>query len=144
MENASKALLMAAGVLLGIIIISFTIYVFRSVADFSNEYEESQEKTRTASYNNKFEKYDREDLTIHDIISAANLSKQIKENDQSVDIKVMLNGTNISKKNEDDMNEFIKSDKEYELNNNGKIKKYRCLNILYLDGRVSEIRFINN
>ena len=37
MENASKALIMAASVLLGVMIISFAVYLFSTFGSYSNE-----------------------------------------------------------------------------------------------------------
>ena len=37
MENASKALIMAAGVLLGVMIISFAVYLFSTFGSYSND-----------------------------------------------------------------------------------------------------------
>lgn len=76
MENASKALIMAAGVLLGIIIISMGVYLFSKAAAIPEEYNSKLEKDRLAAFNEKFEVYNREDVSAQDIVTVVNLAVQ--------------------------------------------------------------------
>lgn len=136
MENASKALLMAAGVLLGIILISFAVYTFRSVASLSEEYDENQERTQIASYNNKFEKYNRDDLTVHDIISVLNLAMEGEEEYGIVPVFIgTTNLVELFEKEHLDQSTYIIINRE---------KTYKCTNIEYKDGKVNYIKFIEN
>ena len=89
MENANKALLMAGGVLLGVLIISLAVYVFLTFSNFGESYDNRQSTVELSMYNNKFERYDRDDLTIHDIISVANLALEYKKN-YDVEVSVSL------------------------------------------------------
>lgn len=76
MENASKALIMAAGVLIGIIIISMGVYLFGKAAAIPKEYSSKLEKDRLAAFNEKFEVYNREDVSAQDIVTVVNLAVQ--------------------------------------------------------------------
>ena len=57
MENATKALMMAGGVLLGVLIISLAVYVSIIFSDFGKTYSEQQAAKNIAMYNSKFEQY---------------------------------------------------------------------------------------
>ena len=57
MENASKALIMAAGVLLGVMIISFAVYLFSTFGSYSNDVYLQMEARRMDAFNSQFTKY---------------------------------------------------------------------------------------
>ena len=96
MENASKALIMAAEVLVGVMIISIGVYIFNVMGNYSAETAEKIEETRIASFNEQFLKYYGTTYTdgstptpikctIHDIIGLANLAnKTNQQNDLSM------------------------------------------------------------
>lgn len=87
MENASKALIMAAEILVGVMIISIGVYLFNVMGKYSSETTKQMEDTQIAQFNNQFLKFygtttsDSGETvpiscTIHDIIGLANLAKQ--------------------------------------------------------------------
>lgn len=57
MENASKALIMAAGVLLGVMIISFAVYLFSTFGSYSSDVYTQMEATRMEAFNSQFTKF---------------------------------------------------------------------------------------
>lgn len=57
MENASKALIMAAGVLIGVMLISFAVYLFSVFGDYSGEVQSQMEARRVEAFNTQFTKY---------------------------------------------------------------------------------------
>ena len=77
MENASKALLMAAGVLMGIMILSLAIYLFASLASYAEGVEESNRENQTAQFNSQFLSYN--EMTLYDVITVANLARNYNE-----------------------------------------------------------------
>ena len=95
MENASKALIWAAEILVGIMIISIAVYVFTTMGKYSAETAQDIEDAQIAQFNSQFLKYygtvgTEEDgkviiepikCTIHDIVGLANLAK--KENERN-------------------------------------------------------------
>ena len=148
MENATKAMLIAAGVLIGIMIISLGVALF---AELDTYVESSYEQIRfneQNSFNAKFTKYIRNDLTIHDVITAANLAnennnsynatEEERGNQSSLYVAVYLNGIAI---------ESNIQDKTVDLLTNNK-KTYKCesTNVRYSEntGRVYEIYFEEN
>lgn len=76
MENASKALMMAAGVLIGIMILSLAVYLFANFGSASAEAHRQNEENQLAQFNAQFTTYQyRTDVTIHDVITVANLAR---------------------------------------------------------------------
>ena len=77
MENASKALIMAAGILIGILIITLGVYLFVSFGVQSKELYKEIESNQLTQYNAQYSIYDgRTDITIYDIITLTNKAKQ--------------------------------------------------------------------
>ena len=80
MENASKALLMAAGVLIGILILSLAVFLFANFGAASAEAHKQNEENQIEQFNVQFTAYQgRTDITIHDIVTVANLAKSTNQ-----------------------------------------------------------------
>lgn len=88
MENASKALMMIAEVLVGVMIISIGVYLFNEMGKYSAETTSKIEDTQIAQFNAQFLRYygkistdegTTTDIpcTIHDIVGLANLANKI-------------------------------------------------------------------
>lgn len=89
MENASKALIMVASIILGITLITFAIFVFGMFRNLNKNQTEEMESAKIASFNSEFFKYyesgtDNIKLTYHDIISIKNF---VKENNLKFNLK---------------------------------------------------------
>lgn len=81
MENASKALLMAAGVLIGVLILSFLAYLFSTYSASADSVQKQIELGQKQDFNNKFLEYDgRTDLTIYDINTVINMADDSNKN----------------------------------------------------------------
>lgn len=92
MENGAKALIMAASVLLGVMIISVGVALFNSFAGSGSSIMSEIEKTQIAEFNTQFLKYygktteenektGKEEivpikLTAHDVVTLANLAEK--------------------------------------------------------------------
>ena len=74
MENASKALIIAGGVLIGVLILSMFVYVFRSAANTNKNYDEKKAKEQLEAYNAEFEVFNRNNNTIMDLLTVINLA----------------------------------------------------------------------
>lgn len=73
MENASKALTMAGGILLAIMIIGALILMFNQISDYQKSKVDSQKNSQTAQFNQDFLKYfDEKSINGTDIISLVN------------------------------------------------------------------------
>ncbi len=89
MENASKALLMAAGVLLGLMILVVAGFLFTSLGAFSQNAENDRIAQQTAKFNYNFIKFEgSKEVTAHDIVSIANLARENNKNYEVEDIAV--------------------------------------------------------
>ena len=81
MENASKALLIAASVLIGVMILSLGIYLFSIFGNTSSSISERMKQAQIDEFNSNFTKFDgQENCTIHNIISLVNLAKSNNQN----------------------------------------------------------------
>ena len=120
MENASKALIMAAGVLIGIMVLSLAVYLFVTFGSASVELHGQIEQDRINQFNAQFTTYQsRQDITIYDIITVANLAKDNNEyygltssDDSNYYISVSIIGKNsqLEKADENTLNNLIIED----------------------------------
>lgn len=77
MENASKALLMAASILVGVLLISIGVYLFTVFGNSGAKISERITQSQIDQFNAQFTKYEgNTTCRIHDIISVANLAKE--------------------------------------------------------------------
>ena len=151
MENASKALIIAGGVLLGIIITSLFAYEMFSVSQTGKAYQEKINQEDIYEFNVQFTKYINKNISAQDIVSILNFVYEWNINNQSDSIEVVSiqkpnNGSytyitdfnNYSKNQVDNLNTEILSKfgvKEYDFK----------LNIIGYDelGRVNKISIGN-
>ncbi len=81
MENASKALLMAGGVLLAIMVLSLGIFLFTSFGGTSSQIHDNIEENQATQFNSQFTSYmGKDNVTIHDVVSMAKLATQNNQN----------------------------------------------------------------
>lgn len=76
MENASKALIMAGGILLGLLILTLMITLFMSSSDLTNTYRQTKQTEEVQQFNVNFTKYLGRELTIHEAITVINFAKE--------------------------------------------------------------------
>ena len=74
MENASKALLMAGGILIGILILSLMTTLFVSSKQLSKSYDNTKNAEAIQQFNVNFTKYLGKDLTIHEVVTICNFA----------------------------------------------------------------------
>lgn len=156
MENASKALIMAASVLLGVMIISIGVALFNSFSEFSRSTMEKAEDTKIAEWNNNYLKYygsyTDEDgkerpiqVTAHDIVSIANSAKQnninyeletqnYNENTYYLQVQVKTE-PHFEAKTDEEKNKFLKENSlTQNTDNTYSTKYYMCTEI-----KISEV-----
>lgn len=138
MENASKALIMAGGVLIGILIISLAVYLFIDFGSTSAQITAQNTQKQITEFNSKFTSYEGyKDITIYDIITLANYAKENNDYyedvaDEQITVKI---GTK-SIENKDEV-ELIINDYED--------TSFSCGNIGYNNrGKVKSITFSEN
>ena len=102
MENASKALLMAGGILISLIIIGALLLMFNQLGTFQKSQTSSEKDSQLATFNQDFARYaDETSLKGVDIISLANKVVDYNKKsgitnsvnyDQKITLNVDLNG----------------------------------------------------
>lgn len=79
MDNAAKALIMSASIILGVLLLYAFVHVFRAGARVDETYDEMQIERELRLDSAKFDVYDRQDNTIMDILSVINLAYNTNE-----------------------------------------------------------------
>ena len=146
MENASKALIIAGEILIGVIILSILAYLFSRASGSSQSYSEAEQKKVLDAFNNKFEIYNRNNLIIHDIITVANLAKQFNNENQltresDAYIQVIFDDQNIEANNEEENSNLINVYSLVNSEDSTELALYQCIGIEYSNGRVNKIIF---
>ena len=120
MENASKALLMAAEVLIGVLVLSLGVYLFITYSQTSKEIGRRTEEQQVQNFNATYTSYlDRKDLTIYDIRTVVNSAKENNTKYTDVDgniidgykIIVKLNNVELQNKDDDYLNNIAEQDR---------------------------------
>lgn len=87
MENATNALMIAAGVLIGVLIISLGVTLFMTLGGFSADTQKEIDERAIWQFNEEFLKYDgRTDLTIQDVITARNKALEINQSYENYNV----------------------------------------------------------
>ena len=141
MENASKALIMAGGILIGVLLISLAVYLFIDFGSTSAEINAQNAQKQLTEFNSKFTSYQNyENITIYDIITLAGYAKENNEY-YGVSTSSEENYIDVKIRNESILNKN-KSDLLTQYAANGILTKFECNNIQYNNsGRVNLIRF---
>ena len=79
MENASKALLIAGGILIALVLIVLFINMYGRVSNIRNEQEKQQEAEQLAAFNAGFEAYNKRVMYGADVITLINKAKESKQ-----------------------------------------------------------------
>lgn len=159
MENASKALMMVAGVLIGLLIISLAVYLFLSFASTSADVHKQNEQQQIEQFNSQFTSYvGKEGITIYDVVTVANLAtennryydynkRSFAQNpnnatDSYISVKLGNNTIEKGKETKTNDNELIK--KELEKTNESELPQYNCqVYMSPITGRVCLVEFKN-
>ncbi len=93
-ENLSKALIMMAEVLIGILLLTVMAYAFAAGRDFSATINANIEQKTIAEFNAKFEVYNsRSNLTAQDVVTLANLVHDYNTNEHTAEtIELQIKG----------------------------------------------------
>lgn len=121
MENASKALLIAGGVLIAILIVSVLVVTLNIVNSNQRTREKALATEQLAEFNQKYESYNKKALRGTDIITLKNMAKS---EGNAVTVKV-TNGTE-------------EIDVSIEKN---KTAIFACTKVEYNNGRISALTF---
>lgn len=151
-ENSTNALMIAAGVLISVLIISVAVYLFKSSADFAESYYTEIDSKTTQAFNNEFEIYNTDNVTIQDMVSIANFARDTNikngvENDKnnSIYIQVILyNGSkHLETMDREELYQFMEENTFIDNDPAKGEQKYKCKGIEYDENtqRVNKITF---
>lgn len=86
MENATRALTMAASVLIALVIIGAVLLVFNNLSSYQNLNDQTRKDSQVVEFNNQFETYNRTDVRGSDICSLINRVLDYNERQSSAGI----------------------------------------------------------
>ena len=130
MENATKALLIIGEILIGMIILSIMVILFSRMGEISQSLSSKAENREMVMFNTEYQKFeaqpgmDKEYLTPEEVITLINKvhSWNMSTEDETEEIYLAVNGTevvvnkdNLELRDKDDLIEFLKENKKYEL-----------------------------
>jgi hypothetical protein len=115
MENASKALMIAASVLIALIVIGLLVYSYNQLKDLMGTEETVVKTEQAVEFNKQFDTYDRNNLYGSDILSIANkvCDYNIKQADEQGYEKIEMELTFKNSYTSYDGVEIIKKNKVY-------------------------------
>ncbi len=131
MENSTKALLIAGGVLIAILMMSVLVMTLQKTGNVSRTYDGTIQQEEITKFNTNFTQYIGQDLTIHDVVTICNFAKQ--------------NGVSINNpKVQSDIADVLKEEID-ESTEEDTYKKYYTLTITGsdygTDGKINKISF---
>jgi hypothetical protein len=142
MENASKALIMAGEVLIGVLVLSLLAIAFRAAGSFSKAVDDNIQTKLINEFNVKFENYNKDNLTAQDVITIANLAKECGAS--GYEVVVLVEGVEAKYQkpyllDTEDMYNFIQK-YSYDTTNNNTIF-FKCKNMEYNEenGKINKI-----
>lgn len=126
MENASKAIIIAGAVLIGILLLSIGVSLWRNYANFSEENAQSTRAQQLEEFNVKFRKYEyngTNPVTAQDVRTIVNLAKNYNSKYEEEIIEVFFRGAKgISAWNDEKwinfLNEGNSNEKKYAITTN--------------------------
>lgn len=140
MENAIKALLIAAGVLIAILMLASGVYLYSRFSKQSEEYTETISAIELEKFNSKFDVYiGRTDITAQEVVSAVNLAKEY-----DYQIKIYVGGSILQFNSGNTQEDFIKANQD---------KTFKCqlnttegnANPTYdANGKITKLKFTAN
>lgn len=152
MENASNALLIAGGVLVGILVLSLAVYLFADFGSTSARINEKKAEQQIVEFNARFTSYEKStEITIYNIISLANFAKENNDYyeysntdiDKSNYIQVILETKGRLETYTDEQKQTLVNNDLSNINSgNSELPKYKCTSIEYHDNKkVKSIKF---
>lgn len=117
MENASKALIIAGGVLIVILVLTLFAYINTKMGSGTHNLYSRLEDHDITEFNQKFLNYDdNKNLKIQDVVTLINTADNAnKNNNIGAQVEVLVNNASYLNKSTDELNELLmdKADKTY-------------------------------
>lgn len=149
MENATQALIMAAGILIGVLILSLAVYLYADFGAAATQVQTQVEANRLVQFNTQYTVFvSRTDTTIYDIVSIAN--RAIENNNYysgygnfvtDYQIIITLQGEGqLQEYSAEKMQELL--GKYGNVNSDGDIaRRFKCSETYHNNGRIASLIF---
>lgn len=141
MENATRALTMAGGILIALMILGALFLMFNNLSSYQNQNDTSTKSTQIAEFNNQFEPYNKDKLTLMELHSVYNKvnSNNTKNPEYKIEMIYEFNSNHEDGKLKENFKSNFTAIEEAEKMNS----TFSCINIEYkgVDGRISKIVF---
>ena len=133
MENATRALVMAGGMLIAIIILGALLLAFDNLSSYQDQMDSNEKSSQIAEFNNQFEAFNKNNLSLMELKSAWN--KIMSNNAKNPEYTISENIQSIYVDINGDFKNFPEEDKQN--------KKFKCTKIEYknAEGRISNMIF---
>ncbi len=147
MENASKALLMAGGILIALLIIGSLVLLFANLQDYQNKTDVSAKQSQVAKFNNQFEPYNKKDLTLMELKSLYNkiVTNNTKYPEYTIANNINDNLINVKSSSGDVADYFFERNgkKFTEIDELEKMNRvFKCISTDYdANGRINNMQF---
>lgn len=132
MENATRALTMAGGILIALMILGALLLSFNNLSSYQNQKDSSELASQIAEFNNQFEPYNKSNLTLMELKSVYNkIQSNNAKNDEQIKTNILAVYPDIDK----DFSSLPEEDKQK--------KVFKCVEISYKNpgGKISEMNF---
>ena len=120
MENASKALIIAGGVLIVILVLTLFAYINTKMGSGTRNLYSKLEERNITEFNQKFLNYDGNNhLRIQEVVSLINMAENANRNNNiGARVQVLVNNADYLNKSTDELNRLLKdeADKTYTCN----------------------------
>ena len=132
MENATRALTMAGGILIALMILGALFLMFNNLSSYQNSNDASTNNSQRAEFNNQFEPYNKDNLTLMELKSVWN--KIQSNNSKNPEYFIETNIDSIYANIDKDFTSLPEEDKQKRV--------FGCTNIGYdSEGRINKMEF---
>ncbi len=133
MENATRALVMAGGILIALIILGALLLMFNNLSSYQKNNDDSRKTSQISDFNNQFEPYNKDNLTLMELKSVYN--KIVSNNQKNPEFKIETNILSVYPNISSSFKELPEEHKQNAV--------FKCKEIKYnnSEGRISEINF---
>lgn len=116
MENASKALIMAAEIMIGVLLLSLLGTLYYVYTNYHSEVQSNFAAKALYEFNAEFEEYEDRDLTSQDVLSICNLAKDYNTKFEK-EIRVTVKVQGVPERNIKADDSFLEPNKLYIIKN---------------------------
>lgn len=145
MENASKALAIAGGVLISLLVIGALLLMFNNLSDYQKVGEQDEREAQMIEFNNQFITYLRDKVRGNEILSLMNrvvdynTRKVENSQEQYQKIKITISGIEVDKLKYNENDEKLIETQYTQDNMNGLLRKVKELENKYQLNKISTL-----